>query len=92
MDDALVRFGSCLSLHAVWSGNIALIMYCNHDFLDTDDWIKFLAGMAYDQSIAMVLHGLYDTLLKHNLDGVALLIGIGSYCWLTYLVGISRGI
>ncbi len=87
----LVRFVSCVSLHAMWSGSVALMMYRNQDFLDTDDWMEFLAGMAYYLSIAMVLHGLYDTLLKQDLDWVALLIGIGSYCWLLYLVRTSRG-
>jgi len=87
----LVRFVSCVSLHAMWSGSVALMMYRNQDFLDTDDWSEFLLGLAYYLSIAMVLHGLYDTLLKQDLDAVALLIGIGSYCWLLYLVRISRG-
>ena len=87
----LVRFASCVSLHATWSGSVALMMYRNQDFLDTDDWMEFLAGMAYYLSIAMILHGLYDTLLKQDLDWVALLIGIGSYCWLLYLVRTSRG-
>lgn len=87
----LVRFMSCVSLHAMWSGSVALMMYRNQDFLDTDEWGEFLMGMAYYLSIAMVLHGLYDTLLKHDLDAVALLIGIGSYAWLNYLVRISRG-
>lgn len=87
----LVRFVSCVSLHAMWSGSVALMMYRNQDFLDTDEWTEYLMGMAYYVSIAMVLHGLYDTLLKHDLDAVALLIGIGSYAWMNYLVRISRG-
>lgn len=87
----LVRFVSCVSLHAMWSGSVALMMYRNQDFLDTDDWTEFLMGMAYYLSIAMVLHGLYDTLLKHDLDAVALLIGVGSYVWMTYLVRTARG-
>lgn len=87
----LVRFVSCVSLHAMWAGSVALLMYRNQDFLDTDDWGEFLIGMGYYVTIAMVLHGLYDTLLKHDLDWVALLIGLGSYFWLHYLVRISRG-
>lgn len=86
----LVRFVSCVSLHATWSGSVALMMYRNQDFLDTDDWTEFLAGMGYYLSIAMVLHGMYDTLLKHDLHFVAILIGVGSYLWLAYLVRISR--
>jgi RsiW-degrading membrane proteinase PrsW (M82 family) len=87
----IIRFVSCVSLHAMWSGSVALMMYKNPDFLDTDEWGDFILGMLYYISIAMVLHGLYDTLLKHDLEWVALLIGLGSYCWMFYLVRESRG-
>lgn len=87
----VVRFVSCVSLHAMWSGSVALMMYRNQDFLDADEWGNVVLGLLYYISISMILHGLYDTLLKHDLDWVALLIGIGTYLWMLYLVRDSRG-
>jgi len=87
----LVRFVSCVSLHAMWSGSVALMMYRNQHFLDTENWSDILFGLLYYMSIAMVLHGLYDTLLKREMAVLALLIGIGSYLWMFYLVRQSRG-
>ncbi len=87
----LVRFLSCVSLHAMWSGSVALLMYKNQDFLDVEGFGGILAGIFYYLGAAMILHGLYDTLLKHDLGYVALLIGFGSYFWLFKLVADSRG-
>lgn len=87
----LVRFLSCVSLHAMWSGSVALLMYRNQDFFDMGDLGGMLGGMFYYLGAAMVLHGLYDTLLKHDLPYVALLIGFGTYFWLFQLVASSRG-
>lgn len=87
----VVRFVSCVSLHAMWSGSVALMMYRNQDFLDTDEWSSIVAGFTYYISVAMILHGVYDTLLKHDMEALALLIGIGSYLWLFFLVQRSRG-
>lgn len=87
----LVRFLSCVSLHAMWSGSVALMMYKNQDFFDAEDLGGMLGGIFYYLGGAMVLHGLYDTLLKHDLQYVALLIGFGSYFWLFRLVATSRG-
>ena len=39
----LVRFLSCVSLHAMWLGSVALMMYRNQDFLDTEDFGGILA-------------------------------------------------
>ena len=87
----LVRFVSCVSLHAMWSGSVALMMYRNQDFMDSDDWGNILAGLAYYLGFAMIMHGLYDTLLKHDMHSVALMIGVGSYLWMFHLVRTSRG-
>ena len=67
------------------------MMYRNQHFLDAENWSDILFGLLYYMSIAMVLHGLYDTLLKREMAVLALLIGIGSYLWMFYLVRQSRG-
>lgn len=82
----IVRFVSCVAFHAILSGGVALLMFGNQDYLDGDnDWVTFLwGGMTYI-IIAMVLHGLYDTLLKQHLDPVAFLVALGAFGWLAWL-------
>ncbi len=82
----VVRFISCVALHAILSGGVALLMFGNQDYLDGDnDWVTFLwGGMTYIL-IAMVLHGLYDTLLKQHLNPVAFLVALVAFGWLAWL-------
>jgi len=88
----LVRFASCVALHAIWSGTVALLMYQNQDYLGGDgfDWgdagnfvLRYLLG-------AMLLHGLYDTLLKKHHELWALAVAAISFAWLAWLVGQRR--
>jgi len=76
-----VRFFSCVALHAVWSSGVAMLMYSNQDYVDFDDWEGFAYFVKEYLIIAMILHGLYDTLLQKDLPFVALGIAIGSYFW-----------
>lgn len=81
-----VRFLSCVSIHAILSGSVALLMYGNQEYIDGDtDWPSFLFGGVYYLLIAILLHGLYDTLLKQHLEIVALLIALGAFGWLAFL-------
>jgi len=41
-------------------------------------------------SIPMVLHGLYDTLLTKNMDGLALAIALFSFGWLVLMIETAR--
>jgi len=87
----LVRFVSCVGLHALWSGaaGIALdrrrvrVEYARN----LADWFEVLVGVV---AVPMVLHGLYDTLLKKDLDALALLVGLASFAWLAALIGRER--
>ncbi|MBC7822189.1 MAG: PrsW family intramembrane metalloprotease [Planctomycetaceae bacterium] len=84
----LVRFVSCVALHALWSGCVAQLMYHNQDHLSDFDWESALGFIAYYLSIAMVLHGLYDTLLKQEYHLWALGIAVASFGW--FVVMVSR--
>jgi len=42
------------------------------------------------QGIPMVLHGLYDTLLKREMNAWALVAAVASFAWLAFLVSRSR--
>jgi hypothetical protein len=41
-------------------------------------------------SIPMVLHGLYDTLLTKNMDGLALTVALASFGWLVLMIEAAR--
>jgi RsiW-degrading membrane proteinase PrsW (M82 family) len=86
----LVRFASCVALHATWAGAVALLMYSNQDYLGEFDWGNAGNFVLHYLSIAMVLHGLYDTLLKKDHELWALAIAAISFGWLAWLVGRQR--
>lgn len=82
----VVRFVSCVAIHAILSGSVALLMFGNQDYLDGDaDWMTFLYGGMQYILIAMLLHGLYDTLLKQHLNPLAFFIALGAFGWLAWL-------
>jgi RsiW-degrading membrane proteinase PrsW (M82 family) len=71
----LVRFVSCVSLHAVWSAMVAVAIYRKRahftgraNFIDRA-WILLTAMW-----LPMVLHALYDTLLKKDMRVGALAV------------------
>ncbi len=39
----------------------------------------------------MILHGAYDTLLKKNMDALALAVGVASFVWFAWQVESARG-
>ncbi len=87
-DIYLVRFISCVALHSAWSGGAAVIMYYNQAYLpgEADGWGDLLLGIAIYLGIAIILHGLYDTLLKQEQSMIAMAIAIGSVGWFIWVV------
>jgi RsiW-degrading membrane proteinase PrsW (M82 family) len=79
----VVRFVSCVGLHATWSGAVGYTFFEERAVLRADrrplDWLVLLVRLLF---VPMVLHGLYDTLLKRDMDGTALVIAIVSFVWL----------
>jgi RsiW-degrading membrane proteinase PrsW (M82 family) len=76
----VVRFVSCVALHAVWSGAAAISIYNNQAHVEAQwDWGDFLAVCLKVLAVPMLLHGLYDTLLKRDMSGLALLIAFASF-------------
>ena len=76
----IIRFLSCVSLHAIWAGSVALLMYRNQDYLEWS-WEGAFGFVIYYLSVAMVLHGLYDTLLKQDHELLAVLVALVSFGW-----------
>ena len=76
----IIRFLSCVSLHAIWAGSVALLMYRNQDYLEWS-WEGAFGFVVYYLSVAMILHGVYDTLLKQDHELLAVLSALVSFGW-----------
>jgi len=91
MDIYFVRFLSCVTLHAVLCGSAALLL---HRFQKLTQvrltlWDGF-CRMFILVSIPMVLHGLYDTLLEKEINGLALTVALFCFGWLTLMIETAR--
>jgi RsiW-degrading membrane proteinase PrsW (M82 family) len=83
----VVRFVSCVALHAVWSTAAALFIHKHQTLIQEDiGWQDFLPRVVFLVGIPMVLHGLYDTALKKDMNALALVAALASFAWLAYCV------
>jgi RsiW-degrading membrane proteinase PrsW (M82 family) len=79
----LVRFLSCVCLHAVWTGSVAITIHQRQHLIQKRmPWYEFIPPLFAFVAVPMVLHGLYDTLLKKDMNGVALLVAVASFLFL----------
>jgi len=87
-----VRFVSCVALHAIWAGSIGISINQRQDLLqeDADEWWWYALAVLRLIAIPMVLHGLYDTLLKKDLEFLALLIAAASFGYLAWQISHLR--
>jgi len=82
----VVRFLSCVALHAIWSGSVAITLYLKRDQFDRiDSWQGWIGPVLVVIGIPMVLHGLYDTCLKRDMNAAALGVAVASFLWLAFL-------
>lgn len=87
----LVRFVSCVTLHAVWAGSVGITMFNRQSILrNTSNWYEYAAQLLLTISIAMTLHGLYDTLFKKDMPVAALGVAVLSFCWLAFQIESMR--
>lgn len=92
----IVRFVSCVALHAVWSGSVGISIHQRQDLLkpDHDDWWAniwlYCFGVLRLIAIPMVLHGLYDTMLKKEMELLALVVAAASFGYLAWLISRLR--
>lgn len=79
----LVRFVSCVTLHAVWAGSVGITMFNRQRSLRTAaNWAEYCFEVVLTIGIAMTLHGLYDTLFKKDMPVLALGVAVVSFAWL----------
>lgn len=82
----LVRFVSCVALHAIWSGSVAITLYLRRDWFNkAERWRDCIAPTLIVIAMPMFLHGLYDTSLKRDMNWLALLVAAASFGWLAFL-------
>ena len=89
----LVRFISCVALHGIWSASAALFIHRFRGIVQANFvWYDFIPRALFLVSIPMILHGLYDTFLKRDLNVLALLTALASFAWFAWSVeGTRRG-
>jgi RsiW-degrading membrane proteinase PrsW (M82 family) len=87
LDIYLIRFISCVALHAIWSAAVGISLYRHRDQLRATATFGSMMGVTIKAIIVpMVLHGAYDTLLKKDMPGAAVLVAIGGFGWLAYQI------
>ena len=82
----LVRFLSCVALHAIWSGSAAILLYIRRDLFDNvENWYDWIFPTIFVIGVPAVLHGLFDTCLKRDMNGIALVAAFASFGYLAFL-------
>jgi RsiW-degrading membrane proteinase PrsW (M82 family) len=75
-----------VALHAIWSGSVAIFLYERRDSFDgCDAWYEWIVPSLIVIAVPAVLHGLYDTCLKKDFNGTALLVAMASFGYLAFL-------
>jgi RsiW-degrading membrane proteinase PrsW (M82 family) len=90
-DVYLTRFISCVTLHAVWSASAALFVFHQRDAMEAmntvGSWISGVFGVVI---IPMFLHGIFDTLLKKEMEVGAIVLAALSFGVLALQIEVVR--
>jgi RsiW-degrading membrane proteinase PrsW (M82 family) len=90
-DIYIVRFVSCVALHAMWAASVGIAIARHLDeyesLSDKGEFALFLLRML---AVPMVLHGLYDTLLKKDMNVWALAVAVVTFGWLAMQIESAR--
>jgi RsiW-degrading membrane proteinase PrsW (M82 family) len=90
-DIYLVRFISCVALHAMWSASVGIAIARNvDDYERIEDGAGFGLFMLRIMAVPMFLHGFYDTLLKQDMNAWALVVALLSFGWLAWHIELAR--
>jgi RsiW-degrading membrane proteinase PrsW (M82 family) len=87
-----VRFLSCVALHAVWTGSVGITVHRHHGMIQQVlSWYEFIPRVVFFVGIPMLLHGLYDTFLKKEMNAAALGVAALSFLFLAYQISRLHG-
>lgn len=85
-----VRFASCVALHALWAGAAAISMWKARERFEGVREKPWLVVMLKAIAVPMVLHGLYNTCLKKDMEMVSLGAAIATVAWFVWQVEATR--
>lgn len=86
-----VRFASCVVLHAVWAGAAGIFICRKQELLQKAETVWGVLGNGVILIIVpMILHGLYDTLLKKEYGMWALAVAALSFLWFALQIETAR--
>jgi RsiW-degrading membrane proteinase PrsW (M82 family) len=87
LDIYLVRFLSCVALHAVWTGSVAVTLHRRQELIQREmPWYEYIPPLYLIVGVPMVLHGLYDTFLKKDMSAAALVVAVASFLFLAFQI------
>jgi RsiW-degrading membrane proteinase PrsW (M82 family)/DNA-directed RNA polymerase subunit RPC12/RpoP len=87
LDTYVVRFISCVALHALWTGSVAITLHQRQGLLnDAESWYEYIPRLYLIVGVPMILHGLYDTLLKKDMNAIALGVAVLSFLFLAFQI------
>ncbi len=91
VDLYVVRFVSCVALHAFWAAASGIVLYERQQTIQGPlSWYEFLPPLLTILAVPMVLHGLYDTLLKRDMGILAFVAAAASFGWLAFQIEKAR--
>jgi RsiW-degrading membrane proteinase PrsW (M82 family) len=86
-DIYVVRFISCVALHALWTGSVAITLHKRQELIqDVGSWYEYIPRLYLIVGVPMLLHGLYDTLLKKDMNAIALGVAVLSFLFLAFQI------
>lgn len=75
----------------MWAAAVGIVIYRNREMLRGDmEWTDWLLSFGKFLGVAMVLHGLYDTMLKRDMNAAALVVAAISFAWMARSIEQTR--
>lgn len=92
-DIYVVRFISCVALHALWTGSVGITLHRKQELIQgVENWYEYIPRLVAIVGVPMVLHGLYDTLLKKEMNALALGVAVLSFLFLAFQISRLHGV
>jgi RsiW-degrading membrane proteinase PrsW (M82 family) len=92
LDIYIVRFISCVALHALWTVSVGITLQQKQGLIQGEmAWHEYIPRLVVIVGIPMVLHGLYDTLLKKDMNAGALAVAVLSFLFLAFQISRLHG-
>ena len=67
------------------------MFYKNDRMISNRSWVSWGVVVISSLAPSAALHGLYDTLLKHELAPAALFVAVLSFIWLAFQIEVAHG-